>query len=785
MSLFRLKLSRLTPLSYNFCLRLCYIFTSVLEVESFITYILNFKSMNKCYALILTLMLGFCSVIVSSCSDEETPIIPEITFPEGTEDFFVDDIIFSSSANHKKISFKTNVDWNISVSQSRNGKEWCSVSPLSGHGGLNTVVVSVSENNEYDDRSIVLKLQVGTIERYINIVQKQKNALTLSSSKFELKPEGGVIDIEVKSNIDYEVVIPSECQDWIKPQANVRGLVSKNLRFNVAKSEEYSKREGAIIIQAGELSETIRVYQTGKAILLLSKNEYKAMQKGGEFKVDVKSNFDFDVQMPDVAWIKEVQLGRACSSHSLYFVVSANDTYDERRATITFYDKNSSLSEKLVVTQSQTNAIIISAKNYEILPNGGKLAIEVNSNVSYDMKLPNESWIHKAVKTRGLNTSREVIVIDANNTATERTAQILFENKELALQESVYIRQKSQNLNDFRVKLDYAGTLDKQIPAEIKNKITKLTIEGPLNGTDIRFLREMSGRDVNNGETSGSLKVLNMRYATIVKGGDPYFLEYWEGEILSSTTSDNKFGDSFFNGCKLTEIVIPVSVDAVYGSAFQDCKELHKVELNNVITTLHSSTFNGCTSLRSLEIPTSVTEIRDAVFANCGLEEITIPSNVKKIGGALFHSCTSLKEVNLPYGITEIPISCFWGCTNLLRFNIPSSVTRINSLAFGNCTSIQSVSLSSGLQYIGQQVFSGCTSLSNVSLPSTLQTIGGFVFSKCINLSYITCHASYPPQLLSLISDNSSVLTVYVPRGSLYNYKNAKYWSYCKIVEMI
>lgn len=45
--------------------------------------------MNKCYALILTLMLGFCSVIVSSCSDEETPIIPEITFPEGTEDFLL------------------------------------------------------------------------------------------------------------------------------------------------------------------------------------------------------------------------------------------------------------------------------------------------------------------------------------------------------------------------------------------------------------------------------------------------------------------------------------------------------------------------------------------------------------------------------------------------------------------------------------------------------------------------------------------------------------------------
>ena len=727
-------------------------------------------------------MLGISTLGLPSCSDDN-PLVPEITVPEGTDNLFGENIVFSSSSNQKQITFTSNVDWTISVAQTRNGTEWLSVNPSFGHAGKNTVNINVSENSEYDDRSVVMKIQAGTLEKYINFTQKQKNALTLSSNKFELTPEGGDIKVEVKANTNYDVVIPSECQKWIKQETKSRGLVSNHLHFSIAKSEEYDKREGTIIVKAGDLSETIHIYQSGEAVLLLSKNEFTTSQKGGEFKVEVKSNFDFAVQMPDVPWIKESKLSRACSSHSLYYVVSPNDTYDNRTATITYYDRNSDLAEDVVITQTQSNAIIIAAKNYDIMPNGGRLSIAVDSNIPYEMKLPNETWIHKFIKTRGLNKSHEVITIDANYTSSERTAHILFENKEYELQEIVSIKQRCQDVKDFRVRLDYAGTLEEQIPSELKNKITKLTIEGPLNGSDIRYLREMAGRDVNNNVTEGVLKILNMRYANIVEGGDAYYLHYYDsGSIDSHTTINDKFGAFFFQGCHITEIIIPESVDAICGSAFSECQNLSKVELNNNITNILAFAFQNCKRLRSINIPNSVTKISYSAFSGSGLTEINFPSNLQELGEYVFSYSEALTKVNLPSTITDIPRGCFWGCTALETIDIPSNIGWIFDNAFTNCTKLKSINLSEGLISIRNKAFSNCSSLNDVTLPLSLDRLD-FPFSGCSSLNKITCKSPYPPTL-SLISDNSHAITVYVPCGSYNRYATAEGWRYCNIVEM-
>lgn len=46
------------------------------------------------------------------------------------------------------------------------------------------------------------------------------------------------------------------------------------------------------------------------------------------------------------------------------------------------------------------------------------------------------------------------------------------------------------------VEVQSAGSLSSLIEDSQKNQITDLTITGNLNGTDIRFIREMAGRDV-------------------------------------------------------------------------------------------------------------------------------------------------------------------------------------------------------------------------------------------------------------------------------------------------
>lgn len=71
-----------------------------------------------------------------------------------------------------------------------------------------------------------------------------------------------------------------------------------------------------------------------------------------------------------------------------------------------------------------------------------------------------------------------------------------------------------------------AGELPSIIPADEKNTITSLKVVGNLNGTDIKFIREMAGAGdvVNNVPqvTDGTLARLDISETTIVEGGDVY-----------------------------------------------------------------------------------------------------------------------------------------------------------------------------------------------------------------------------------------------------------------------
>lgn len=300
----------------------------------------------------IVLMFVFVFISFTACSSD--PILPEITVGIGNENYFNKNMDFDSSAGEKTFSFNSNVDWTIDVSTTRNGTSWCTVSPNAGKAGANTIKIKVLENNGYDDRNVVLTLTAGsTLTKTISVAQKQKNALLLTTNKFEVEPQGGKINVEVKANVDYEVIISESCQSWISLNSNSRGLVTSNITFDIAETEEYEKREGEITIKSGDFSETVHVYQAGQEILLLTQSEYLVSDKGDTITVDIKSNFSFDIQMPNVDWIVDEYKSRGISSHALYYTILPNETYDNREAEIIFYSKNSDLKEILKIIQER------------------------------------------------------------------------------------------------------------------------------------------------------------------------------------------------------------------------------------------------------------------------------------------------------------------------------------------------------------------------------------------------------------------------------------------------
>ena len=212
------------------------------------------------------------------------------------------------------------------------------------------------------------------------------------------------------------------------------------------------------------------------------------------------------------------------------------------------------------------------------------------------------------------------------------------------------------------IKLDKAGTLPDRIASSKKYKITNLKIVGEINGTDLKFIREMAGCDYDGKETDGKLSILDLSDVKIVEGGSAYYSDRDDGFIC---TSNDKLGDYAFYGCSgLTSLTIPSGV-----------------------TKIGCYALSSCIGLTSLTLPSSVTEIGEHAFLNCrGLTNFTIPSGVTKIGGAAFFCC---------YG--------------LISLTLPSSVTAIGSEAFKHCSGLTSIYVyMEKLPETGSNLFLGC-----------------------------------------------------------------------------
>lgn len=395
---------------------------------------------SKIFYFLLALMVA----IVSACSSDD-PLVPSITVPTGSENYFGKNIDFQTTASSKDITFNSNMDWNIEVPQNI---DWCKVSPTSGNAGTQNVTISVSDNETYDDRSAVLRFCVGDSTKTIIVNQKQLDALTLTADKFEVPQEGGNIDVEVKSNIDFTYVIPEEFASWIHASSRgSRALTSHHLSFTIDASEEYEKREGQIIIKSGNKEEVVKIYQGGGGLLTLTPNDISVGSEGGTAEIVVNSNFDFDIEMPNVDWLKKVDasMTRAISSHVVKFEVAENKGYDERSASVKIFDKNSNLSETVKITQSQLNAILVDGeKNYSFDEEGGDFTVTLNSNVKYDIAIDGD-WIKEssaAAQTRALSKSSHTFNVGKLTSNDERTGTITFKNETTNTKEVITIIQK-------------------------------------------------------------------------------------------------------------------------------------------------------------------------------------------------------------------------------------------------------------------------------------------------------------------------------------------------------
>jgi hypothetical protein len=348
----------------------------------------------------------------------------------------------------------------------------------------------------------------------------------------------------------------------------------------------------------------------------------------------------------------------------------------------------------------------------------------------------------------------------------------------LLLQFSVW----AQDVSPVTVHVKTAGTLPTLIQANRKDSITDLTLTGKLNGTDIRFIREMAGRNAKGEATGGKLAVLNLTGATIVQGGDMYFAEY-----ADCYTVDNTISEWMFCRCVgLTSIRIPGSVTNIENEAFYGCTGLMDVTIPESVTNIGSAAFYGCNRLTGIVIPGKVADIGKMAFSACtALTDITISNPATNIGDGTFDNtawfnsqpdsvvvyigkiayaykgimpeltviqlkegtegiansafrlCLNLTEITIPESVKSIGNNAFY-YTGLRQVTIPNSVTDIGGGAFSECYQLTDLTMGNRVVNIGKYAFRGCYQLTNIAISNSVKKIEKGAFYACSGLTSIT-----------------------------------------------
>lgn len=266
-----------------------------------------------------------------------------------------------------------------------------------------------------------------------------------------------------------------------------------------------------------------------------------------------------------------------------------------------------------------------------------------------------------------------------------------------------------------------------------------------------------------------------------------------------------EIGIRAFGGSGLESAEMPPSVKVVRQAAFSECKSLRRVVLNEGLEALGTdevrsgdSTWRGVferSAVENVELPSTLKRIEYSAFRECkGLRHITLPDRLECIGKACFDR-SALESVRFPPALRVIEDDAFCECESLRKVKFseglekicrgafldsaiesaefPASLRVVCQAAFAKCQRLRAVRFSEGIEVLGSDecsdddteyygVFEG-SAIERVELPPTLRRIERAAFCECRNLKRAVL-----PEGLEYVGDqcfsDSGIEEITIPR---------------------
>lgn len=713
----------------------------------------------------LLLLVSACTLEKQNTDDqgETKPVESILQFNESS-------VTVSDEKAEIRIPLKTDLSFSVSVDS-----DWLQYQRSESTSDLlNHLVFLISANDSYDQRVAQVKVTAKDSDKTaeIQLIQKQRNAILVTQSAYEVPSSGDELVLEVKSNVDYKVVLQDRISDWVEI-VSTKGLSDHQVILQVSENDDVNSRSGVVTFKSGDLSEDIIISQQGaEPSLVLGATRFDIGADGGSIRVPITSNIEYEIIMPEVDWIMNSSSVKSSVTNVQEFYVIENVEYESREAEIGFMSLNGKIYEAVIVSQSQRDAIILGTGVYQVEKEGGRIEVHIEANVDYkaEVEAAATGWLQIEPATKGLVSSTIIVNVSPNEDPGSRTGIIIVQGNGQTVE--VTVNQKGNNVlvlsplemtfdaseADFEVEVSSNMTFEILLPdgdwvsinPETKS-VTVSKISFHLSANESFEAREGDIYFYNNdyGVTecihliqSGKPKEITINIetpGTLSSLIDIKELRTYDHIILTGTANDADM-DVFDNGYKVT-----------YGqNGYWHTKVLDLSGLQ--IVSKKISSIIGLDCLERLILPEDIVELNgvmqcpvlsEVVFGeNSTLSVISHNSVFNGLNSLLagaFYQCNMLKKITLPASIEQIEGGAFResGIEEVI-FPDPCKIKMISSTPVFH----SSLPGSTHGTYTYSGIFSGCSKLKTVQLPSSIKVIEDYAFAEWDGLETLTIPAS-------------------------------------------
>ena len=702
----------------------------------------------------LFLLFALVGLFATSCEMNEVPPVKQVHF-----ELSHNNISINAGGGTASVMVFSNDYWEIEGTS-----DWCSPSVRSGGANEDGTTVNFVAKESYAPREATFYFLCGEMRLELKVSQEQKDVIFADENdKFSIPAKGGVALIEYQTNVECEVIIPNEAQDWIS-LTSTRALREESIGLDIAPNESYDPRSATIMVVAvgdNTLCAKYIINQEQTDVILAGEdNKFAVPSDGADVSIDFETNVKYNVNIPSNAksWITLVDATRGVAPRSITLRVAKNTTYEKRSAVISITkDGATKPAVEYTIEQAQNDGIVFEGDTLLAPAKGGSVALDYQANVDCEVIIPDDAkeWISIDPQTRGLEKYSVTLVIAPNDSFDERTTAIKVEGesvsrdievKQMGIERVLSLSPSKLDLplEATNITIDVDANIDYEVviaddcdwitmpEAEntIENKVILAIAENPtIYSRDTEILFKGDGKDV-------ILPVVQRGDEGVLMLNDEYIADGQDTVLSIEFNSNFDYTVSIPSTCDWlslpeTRAVVQThtiefaltknpslddrSVVVIFSDAKGDISKSVKITqlgsplycvVPNDNEVLYITTDGEVLDISDINLGS--TTVIDHTYED-GIGRITCSSDITQIDG--FFDCTTLEQIAIPDSVTEIGEGAFYNCTSLTSITIPDSVTTIGDDAFYNCDSLTSVTIGNGVTTIGDLAFYKCSSL--------------------------------------------------------------------------